>query len=122
LAKVRFQADDDLYRTIIHGPIRRPHSVDFRLDPLNAIDDDSVLRIAALDGRVLVSHDFHTMPAAFARYRRTEHSPGVLLIPQLWPIANSIEHLALIWELTEASEWQDRICYLPTFADFRVDR
>ena len=60
------------------------------------------------------------MPYGFTEYRQTRYSPGVLLTPQLWPLADSIEHLVLIWELTEASEWENRICYLPTFADFRV--
>ena len=60
------------------------------------------------------------MPQAFTEFRRTNHTPGVLLTPQFWAIAEVIEHLVLIWELTDASEWQNRICYLPTFADFRL--
>ena len=76
--------------------------------------------MAAEAGRVVVSHDVSTMPQAFAALRRTGHSPGVLLTPQSWAIAEVIDHLFLIWELTEAVEWQDRICYFPTFADFRV--
>jgi hypothetical protein len=78
------------------------------------------LRIAVEAGRIVVSHDVSTMPQAFAEFLRTGHSPGLLLTPQSCAIAEVIEHLVLIWELTEASEWQDRICYLPTFADFRI--
>jgi hypothetical protein len=44
----------------------------------------------------------------------------VLLVPQLWPLAETIEQLVMIWELSEANEWQDRICYLPTLLDFRT--
>jgi hypothetical protein len=87
---------------------------------MDALDDLTVLHLAAQQRRILVSHDVSSMPAAFAQYRRTGASPGVPLVPQLWPVANAIEHLALIWELTEAAEWENRIFYLPTLADFRT--
>ena len=95
-------------------------SADFQSDPLDGVGDLAILHLAARTGRIVVSHDVSTMPRAFAEYRRTGRSPGVLLTPQLWPLADTIEHLVLVWELTEASEWQDRICYLPTFADFQA--
>jgi Domain of unknown function (DUF5615) len=118
--KVKFQADNDLDRTIVRGLLRRLPGADFQSEPLTAVEDFAVLQLAAQAGRIVVSHDVKTMPPAFAEYRRTGHSPGVLVTPQLWPLADAIEHLVLIWELTDASEWQDRICYLPTFADFRI--
>lgn len=88
--------------------------MDFRFDPLDAVGDVSVLRIAASEGRILVSHDFRTMPTAFAEYRREANSPGVLLAPQLWPLGDIIERLVLVWELSEAEEWQNRIL-LPAY-------
>ncbi|HZT31679.1 MAG TPA: hypothetical protein VFA33_17465 [Bryobacteraceae bacterium] len=118
--KVKFQADNDLDRAIVHGVVRRRATVDFRSQPMDAVDDLTVLHLAAQESRILVSHDVSSMPAAFAQYRRTSHSPGVLLVPQTWPLADAIEQLVLIWELTEAGEWVDRICYLPTLSDFRV--
>lgn len=118
--KVRFQADNNLRRAIVRGFLRRLPSADFQSEPLDAIDDLAVLQIAAQAGRIVVSHDVRTMPAAFSEYRRIGHSPGVLLTPQLWPVAECIDQLVLIWELTEAAEWQDRICYLPTLADFQI--
>lgn len=118
--KVRFQADNDLRRTIVRGVPRRLPMADFQTQPLNDIDDLAVLHMAAEAGRIVVSHDVRTMPQAFVELRRTSHTPGVFLTPQSWAIAEVIEHLVLIWELTEASEWQDRICYLPTFSDFRM--
>jgi hypothetical protein len=118
--KVKFQADNDLGRAIVRGFLRRIPSADFQSQSLNAIDDLTVLQLAAQAGRIVVSHDVSTLPRTFAEYRRAGYSPGVLLTPQSWPLAETIEHLVLIWELTDASEWQDRICYLPTFADFRV--
>jgi hypothetical protein len=85
--KVRFQADNDLDRTIVRGVLRRRPLVDFRSQPINDVDDLTVLHLAAQDGRILVSHDISTMPEAFGQYRQSGHSPGVLLVPQLWPVA-----------------------------------
>ena len=118
--KVKFQADNDLDRAIVRGVLRRRPSVDFRSEPLAGVDDLTVLQVAAQQTRILVSHDISSMPAALAAYRRTGRSPGVLLVPQLWPLADTIEQLVVVWELSEASEWVDRICYLPTLADFRT--
>jgi hypothetical protein len=70
------------------------------------VDDLTVLHLAAQDGRILASHDISTMPEAFAQYRQGGQSPGVLLVPQLWPLAEAIEQLMMIWELSEANEWQ----------------
>ncbi len=63
--KPRFLADADLNRAIVSGVKRRAPWVDF----LNAQDasiaampDADVLAMAARDRRILVSHDFGTMP------------------------------------------------------------
>ena len=117
--KVKFQADNDLDRTIVRGVLRHGPVIDFRSEPINDVDDLTVLHLAAQESRILVSHDISTMPEAFARYRQGGHSPGVLLVPQLWALADTIQQLVMIWELSEAAEWQDRICYLPTLLDFR---
>ena len=42
----------------------------------------------------------------------------LLLVPQGYSLAQTIEHLLLVWELTHAAEWEGRICYVPTLADF----
>ena len=117
--KVRFQADNDLHRAIVRGVLRRSPTADFQSQPLNAVDDLAVLHMAAEAGRMVVSHDVSRIPQAFAEFRRTSHSPGGLLTPQSWAIAEVIGNLVVIWEVTEASEWQDRICYLATLAEFR---
>ena len=105
----------------MRGVLRRRPGIDFSSEPLDC-DDVTVLGIAAHSGRIVVSHDVSTMPEAFRRFRATAHSPGVLLTPQNWPVANAIEQLFLMWELTDAAEWRDRICYLPTLSDFRSRR
>jgi hypothetical protein len=118
--KVKFQADNDLDRAIVRGVLRRCPIVEFGSQPIDDVDDLTVLHLAAQENRVLVSHDISSMPVAFAQYRRDGHSPGVLLVPQLWPLADAIDQLVVIWEVSDATEWQDRICYLPTLSDFRI--
>jgi Domain of unknown function (DUF5615) len=119
--KPRFQADNDLDRSIVDGLLRVEPTVDFRTAqdvPLDGLDDDVVLKLAAASGRILVTHDASSMPVAFARFRQTGHSSGVLITPQRGPVAAAIENLLLIWHASDGSEWENRICYLPTLADF----
>jgi hypothetical protein len=92
--------------------------VGFRTDNDIDRDDEAVLLIALRDERVLVTHDISTIPPLFFRLREGRELPGVLLIPQNYPIGMAVERLHLIWILTEAREWRNRICYLPTLADF----
>jgi hypothetical protein len=63
---------------------------------------------------VLVSHDVGTMPAQFRAFRNAgECSSGVFLIPQRLDIAAAIDELLLIWLASEASEWENRLEWLP---------
>jgi len=114
--KVRFQADADLNQTILQGIIRREVSIDFRTAydaGLPGLSDPEVLGVASSEGRILVTHDQKTMPRHFGEFIIIHKSPGVLVIPQHFPISSAIEELILIWSITEAEEWINRICYLP---------
>ena len=76
--------------------------------------DPEVLALAAAQNRVLVSHDFQTMPWHFADFLQAGNSsPGVLVIPQRLPIGEAIEELLLIWTASDAEEWQNRILRIP---------
>ena len=64
--------------------------------------DDHVLKFAAENQRVLVSHDVATMPAHFHTFRVAgNHSAGVFLIPQSLATGTAIEDLVLIWLASE---------------------
>ena len=112
----RFQADADFNHKIVAGLRRREPLVDF----LSAHDggvvgvaDPDVLRIACESGRILVSHDRKTMPAHYVRFRETNSSPGLIILPQHIEIGAAIEDLLLIWMATEAEEWVDQLGYVP---------
>ena len=78
------------------------------------MNDPEVLALAAELGRVLVSHDIGTMPAHFRTFRNAgKQSSGVFLIPQSLDVGTAIDEIQLIWLASEASEWEDRLVWLP---------
>ena len=111
--KVRYQADNDLRKAIVRGAVRREPRVSFRsaqAAQLDGVPDPEVLALAAGDGRILVSHDFETLPRHFRRFTQSRHSPGVMLVRQDLPIGEAINTLLLIWKASEAEQWVNRLC------------
>lgn len=98
--KVRFQADNDLRSSIRNGVIRREPAIDFqsaRTLQLDGVEDTTVLRLAAQQGRILVSHDRNTLPAHFHRFlAEGNRSPGPMLVSQDARLAVVIDSLVLI--------------------------
>lgn len=115
--KVRFLADADLNKAIVSGVVRREPAIDFltaHSAGLRKMKDPEVLALAAEQQRVLVSHDVGTMPAHFRNFRNHgKHSAGVFLVPQSVDVGTAIEELLLIWLASEASEWENRLEWLP---------
>jgi hypothetical protein len=114
---LRFLADADLDEGIVSGCRRREPTMDFLSAndaKLEGVSDPEVLRIAAELDRILVSHDFKTMPHHFGRFLEVNgFSPGVFLVKQASPIGSVIEELLLIWSATEAKDWKNRILRIP---------
>jgi predicted nuclease of predicted toxin-antitoxin system len=114
--KIRFLADNDLRSAIVKGVRRCERSVDFQSAQeagLDGLTDLEVLAVAADAGRILVSHDWTTMPVHFREFVRGRRSPGVFLIAQKLPIGDAIEELFLGWLVTEAEEWENQLVRLP---------
>ena len=108
--KVRYQADNDLRKAIVRGALRREPLMSFRSAQaarLDGVSDPDVLALAADEGRILVSHDFQTMPAHFRQFTQFRRSPGVLPIRQDLPIVQAVESLVPIWEASEPGEWSE---------------
>ena len=81
---------------------------------LRGMADPEVLTLAAGQQRLLVSHDVSTMPGHFRAFKAAgKHSAGVLLLPQSLEVGAAIDELLLIWLASEASEWENRIAWLP---------
>jgi hypothetical protein len=69
--KPRFQADNDLRSSIRTGALRHEPSIDFQsalAARLDGIPDPEVLRLAMLQGRILISHDENSMPGHFSDF------------------------------------------------------
>ncbi len=114
--QVRFQADADLNQNIVLAALRRLSSIDFQsatIAGVRGLADPEVLRLAAADGRILVSHDQRTMPRHFAQFIVGGESPGLLIVPQSMSVAAAAEDLVLIATVTTPSEWINRVAYLP---------
>jgi hypothetical protein len=115
--QIRFLADEDLNTLIVESLLQRQPLIDFQTVPaagLKGTPDPALLAFAAEQGRILVSHDFSTMPTHFANFLESgQHSPGLFLIHQELPIAQAIAELLLIWEASTAEEWYDQVRYLP---------
>jgi Domain of unknown function (DUF5615) len=68
---IRFLADADLDYAIVSGCLRKTPAVDFLSAndaKLEGVPDSRVLALAAEQDRILVSHDFQTMPRHFGEF------------------------------------------------------
>ncbi|MGA1283329.1 MAG: DUF5615 family PIN-like protein [Prochlorothrix sp.] len=116
MAQVCFQADADLNQSIVTGVIRRQPTLSFTTATaagLEGLTDRQVLHLAATEGRILVSHDRRTMPTEFAHFIETHQSAGVLIVSRRTPLEIIINELVLIWSVTQAEEWVNRIAKIP---------
>lgn len=114
--RARFLADADLQQRIVTGIKRVEQGIDFETATgagLEGMPDSEVLRMAAEQGRVLVSHDRRTMPAEFYAFIRERRSPGLILVKQGCPVGRAIEELRICYHALEVEEFANRIRYLP---------
>jgi hypothetical protein len=112
---VRYQADADLNQVIVTGVLRQEPTIDFQTAfaaGLEGVKDPEVLAIAAQQERILVSYDRKTMPAEFAEFISNNQSSGVIIVSRKLPIEMVIEELLLIWAVSSAEEWVNRIAKL----------
>lgn len=109
--KVRFQADNDFDRRVITGLLRKEPAIDFQTAQearLDGVPDPLVLRRAADEERVVVTHDVATMRTHFLRVLASgAHSSGLIVLPQSTPIGRAIDGLLHVWTNETAEEWID---------------
>ena len=111
----RFLADANFRHAIFSGVRRREPAIDFvtvQEAGLKDHPDPDILAFAARENRILVSHDYRTMPVHFQEFVSKQSSPGVFLIPQKSAVAAAIDALVLIWAASEAEEWRNRLTYV----------
>lgn len=116
MANVQFQADADLNQAIVTGVIRRQAKINFQTATeagLEGLTDEEVLTLSAKQKRILVTHDRRTMPSEFANFLVARQSSGVLIVSRKIALETVIEELILIWSVTKADEWMNRIAKIP---------
>jgi hypothetical protein len=114
---IRFVTDEHIARALIVGLRRELEDIDIvRVQDvgLRTMDDPTILRWAADQGRVLITHDVRTMPD-FAHRRVAEAAAmsGVLVVPTTMPIGTAIAELSTIAAASDPEEWANRVVYLP---------
>lgn len=114
---VRFLADASLNHAVVAGCLRREPAIDFlsaHAARLEGVSDADVLALAARQDRILVTHDFQTMPKHFGEFiAGGRSSPGVFLVKQRTPLAQVIEELLLVWAASGPKDWTNRILEIP---------
>jgi hypothetical protein len=117
MSRPRFLADNDLNDAIVLGTLRREPAIEFaRLRDLGLerLPDLEVLRFAAREGWIVVSHDVNSMTAAaYSILSAGEPIGGLFLVHQSAAIAPTLASLTLIWSESEAEEWIGLVEFLP---------
>ena len=114
--KLRFLADANLDQRIVRGVKRLASGIDFvdaNRAGLRGISDPEVVKLAADQNRVLVSHDCKTLPRYFGEFTLERTSPGVILLRQDLPLKVAIEDLHLIWEASQQVDYENMLIWLP---------
>ncbi|MBL8188748.1 MAG: DUF5615 family PIN-like protein [Acidobacteria bacterium] len=115
--KIQFMADACLDHDIVTIIRRREPGLNIQTAheaDLEGVLDSEVLRLAAENGRLLLTADRATMPTHFAQFISSSDSPGVIIIPPHLSVRNAAQAIINLWAEQEAEEWKNRIAYLPT--------
>jgi hypothetical protein len=109
--------DENLNHRILRGVVRLVPHLDYLLasdSGLKGADDPVVLDFAAKANRVLITHDLRTIPKhAYERVKAGLPMPGIVAVPDDFPIGRAIEDLAVIAGCATPAEFQALVLYLP---------
>jgi predicted nuclease of predicted toxin-antitoxin system len=110
-------SDENFNGDIVRGLLLcRPHLDLIRIQDvgLEGADDPAVLAWAAENGRILLTHDWTTMPDfTYARVLAGQPMPGVFVLNDRLPVRQAIEENRLIDSCSQQDEWAGLVLYLP---------
>jgi hypothetical protein len=114
---VRLVSDENFNGDIVRGLLRRRPDLDLvRVQDvgLSETPDPEILKWAAAQERVLLSHDVSTVPpAAYQRTADGKPIPGVFIVPDRMPIGQAIDEILFLSVDAELGEWKDQVLFLP---------
>lgn len=101
----------------MQGLVRRLPELDYvtaRVVGMSAARDPELLRWAARENRILVTHDRKTMPGHVRAEIEAGHTiAGVFIVPQRLAIAWAINDLHMLVTCSTLDEWQNVVRHLP---------
>jgi predicted nuclease of predicted toxin-antitoxin system len=110
-------SDENFNGDIIRGLFLRQPSLDLlRVQDvgLREADDPGILAWAAMNERILLTHDRATMPDfAYNRLVAGELMTGLLVVNDRMQIRQAIDELLLLVECSAQVEWKGVVLYLP---------
>ena len=114
----KFLTDEDFDNRILRGLLRYRSTLDLvRVQDvgLSGATDPQILHWAAQENRILLTHDFRTMPQHVAQAIAAGFSlAGVVVVPQSIAIGAAIQDILLLVDFTSPEEIKNwMIVYLP---------
>jgi len=115
---VKWLADENFRNAIIRGILRQRPAFDIvraqDIPQLSGQDDRVLLRAAAAEGQVVVTHDVSTMiPAMREQIRVASRCSPIVFVPDSLPVGSVIEDLLLLDECATEADWAAGVLYLP---------
>jgi hypothetical protein len=117
--KPRFLLDENVDRAVQRQLRRLDAAIsvlligDHSAPPKGTLDHELLLWLEA-NGYILITNDRSTMPEHLVEhYRQAHHIPGIFWLRPNASIGEVIETLHLIWVASDASEYMDRMLYIP---------
>ena len=114
---LRFLVDENFNQRIVRGLLRREPGLDVVIAQdvgLGGVPDPDVLEWAAINGRVILTHDIRTLvPDATARVAAALPMPGVVAGPDTIAIGTAIDDILLIHLSHDDGDLEGQVVYIP---------
>ena len=114
---VHLLSDENFNGDIVRGLFLRHPALDLlRVQDvgLEETEDPDILAWAAVNNRIILTHDRATMPDfAYARVATGQQMLGVFVIDDHMAMRQAIDEILLIEGCSEQAEWNGLVVYLP---------
>lgn len=115
---MKFLTDEDFANRILRGLLRKQSTLEInRVQDVGLAEarDPVILAWAAQEARILLTHDFRTMPLHVSELLANEQTiAGAIIVPQSMPIGEAIQDILFIAENVSPELLKERvIIYLP---------
>jgi predicted nuclease of predicted toxin-antitoxin system len=114
---MKFLADENFNNIMLAALLRRRPNIDIvRVQDIGLMgaEDPAILEEAASSNRILLTHDFSTMPGfAWQRVATGVPMPGVLLVREDAEVPSIVEDILIFEDCGGPEDLKDQVRYLP---------